>query len=61
MSNIFLNISTPVELENKEGFFKRLLKKTNKKSLNKSLEKTSNSFFDKIKKAGFFYNLDFKY
>ena len=39
------------ELENKEGFFKRLLKKTNKNSLDKSLEKTSNSFFDKIKKA----------
>mgnify|MGYP003318254267 CR=1 FL=1 len=27
------------------------MKKTNKKSLDKSLEKTSNSFFDKIKKA----------
>ena len=35
----------------KEGFFKRLFKKTDKKNLDKSLEKTSKTFFEKIKKA----------
>ena len=39
------------EPEKKVGFFKRLFKKTDKKNLDKSLEKTSKSFFEKIKKA----------
>ncbi len=37
--------------EKKESFFKKLLVKTNQNNLDKSLEKTSNSFFEKIKKA----------
>ena len=37
--------------EKKVGFFKTLFKKTDKKNLDKSLEKTSKSFFEKIKKA----------
>ena len=46
--------SEPEPLKNKnkkEGFFKRLFKKTDKKNLDKSLEKTSKTFFEKIKKA----------
>ena len=39
------------EPEKKVSFFKRLFKKTDKRNLDKSLEKTSKSFFEKIKKA----------
>lgn len=39
------------EPEKKEGFFRRLFKKTDKNNLDKTLEKTSKSFFEKIKKA----------
>ena len=42
----------PLKNKNKkQGFFKRLFKKTDKKNLDKSLEKTSKTFFEKIKKA----------